>query len=42
MRQYGDWIFFRYLSERFPDAEGGMPTVIRDMWEQRRRRDRWT
>ena len=28
---YGTWIFFRYLSERFPAAQGGMPTIVRDM-----------
>lgn len=33
MRQYGDWIFFRYLTERDPEAEGGLPTLIRDIWE---------
>jgi hypothetical protein len=30
--QYGDWIFFRYLTERFPDAAGGLPTLVRDAW----------
>lgn len=34
VRQYGDWIFFRYLTEHWPDAEGGLPTVIRDIWER--------
>ena len=29
---YGDWIWFRYLSERFPSAVGGMPTIVRNMW----------
>jgi hypothetical protein len=33
-RQYGDWIFFRYLTERFPDAEGGLPTLVRSIWER--------
>jgi hypothetical protein len=33
-RQYGDWIFFRYLTEHLPDAEGGLPTLVRSMWEQ--------
>ncbi|WP_028637459.1 MXAN_6640 family putative metalloprotease [Nocardioides sp. URHA0032] len=32
VRQYGDWIFFRYLTERYANAEGGLPTIIRDMW----------
>jgi hypothetical protein len=33
-RQYGDWIFFRYLTERFPDAAGGLPTLVRAAWER--------
>ena len=33
-RQYGDWIFFRYLTERFPAAEGGLPTLVRSIWER--------
>ncbi|MDQ4055566.1 MAG: hypothetical protein M3237_23135, partial [Actinomycetota bacterium] len=28
---YGTWIFFRYLSERYPASQGGLPTVVRDM-----------
>jgi hypothetical protein len=32
-RQYGDWIFFRYLTERFPHAKAGLPTLVRDAWE---------
>ena len=31
---YGDWIWFRYLSERFPSAVGGMPTIVRSMWRR--------
>ena len=34
VRQYGDWIFFRYLTERFPAARGGLPTLVRDMWRR--------
>jgi len=34
LRQYGDWIFFRYLSERYPAAEGGLPVIIRDIWDR--------
>lgn len=34
VRQYGDWIFFRYLTEQDPAAAGGLPTLIRDMWER--------
>jgi hypothetical protein len=33
MSVYGDWIFFRYLTERFPQASGGMPVLIRKIWE---------
>ena len=28
---YGIWIFFRYLSERYNELQGGLPTVVRDM-----------
>ena len=31
---YGIWIFFRRLSERFPARQGGLPTVVRDMWRR--------
>ena len=31
---YGDWIFFRYLSERFTTQTGGMPTIVRDIWRR--------
>ncbi|MBM7516318.1 MXAN_6640 family putative metalloprotease [Nocardioides nitrophenolicus] len=32
---YGAWIFFKYLSEHFPAANGpgGMPVVVRDIWD---------
>lgn len=30
---YGSWIFFRYLSERFPRAQAGLPVIIRRIWE---------
>jgi hypothetical protein len=33
-QQYGDWIFFRYLTEHFPAAKGGMPTLVRSMWQR--------
>jgi hypothetical protein len=33
-RQYGEWIFFRYLSERFPEAQGELPVIVRKMWER--------
>jgi len=32
--QYGAWIFFRYLTEHFTDAQGGLPTLVRNIWEQ--------
>jgi len=31
---YGTWIFFRWLSERFPGSTGAMPTIVRDMWRR--------
>lgn len=31
---YGDWIFFRYLSERYPARYGSMPRIIRDLWRE--------
>jgi hypothetical protein len=34
LRQYGDWIFYRYLTERFPAAQGGLPTLIRQIWRR--------
>jgi hypothetical protein len=34
LRQYGDWIFFRYLTERYTGAEGAMPTLVRSLWER--------
>jgi hypothetical protein len=33
LHHYGDWIFFRYLTERFPDGVG-MPVVVRQMWQR--------
>ena len=32
--QYGEWIFFRFLTEQLTDADGGLPTIVRDMWER--------
>ena len=29
---YGAWIFFRFLSERYPARSGGMPVIVRDIW----------
>ncbi|MFA6575968.1 MAG: MXAN_6640 family putative metalloprotease [Nocardioides sp.] len=31
LRHYGAWIFFRYLTEKYPAEAGGMPTLVRDM-----------
>jgi hypothetical protein len=31
---YGTWIFFRYLTERYPTAQGGLPTIVRAMWRK--------
>jgi hypothetical protein len=31
---YGNWIWWRYLTERFPQEGGtGLPTLVRDVWE---------
>ncbi len=30
---YGVWIYFRYLSEKFPERTGSLPTIILKMWE---------
>ena len=29
---YGNWIFFRYLTEKYRASAGGMPTLVRNMW----------
>jgi hypothetical protein len=34
LRQYGDWIFFRYLTERLAGRKGGLPTLVRELWER--------
>ena len=34
LRQYGDWIFFRYLTENLAGRKGGLPTLVRELWEQ--------
>lgn len=31
--QYGDWIFFRYLSEAFPEQQGPLPSIVLDIWK---------
>ncbi len=30
---YGNWIWFRYLTEKFPEEDGGLPTLVRDIWD---------
>jgi hypothetical protein len=30
---YGVWIWFRYLTEKFPDETGSLPTIVRKFWE---------
>ncbi|MEZ0578124.1 MXAN_6640 family putative metalloprotease [Nocardioides sp. MH1] len=29
---YGAWIFFRHLTEHFPQAQAGLPILVRTMW----------
>ncbi|WP_395695872.1 MXAN_6640 family putative metalloprotease [Nocardioides sp.] len=33
-RQYGDWIFFRWLTERDPRRTGALPNLIRGIWQR--------
>jgi hypothetical protein len=38
---YVSWIFWRFMSERFPEQSGtGLPVVIRDVWERAQGYDR--
>lgn len=30
--EYGGWIFFRYLTERYPTRQGSMPRIMRQLW----------
>lgn len=30
---YGVWIFFRYLTEKFPKEKGSLPEIILDFWK---------
>lgn len=32
--QYGEWIFFRFLAERYPASAGGLPIIVRDIWRR--------
>ncbi len=34
LRHYGEWIFFRYLTERWPAEQGGMPVLVRRLMER--------
>ncbi len=35
MYAYGSWIWWRYLSERFPQDKGsGLPVIVRDVWRK--------
>ena len=31
---YGNWIFFRYLTEKYRTSQAGLPTLVRDMWRR--------
>jgi hypothetical protein len=31
---YGNWVFFQYLTERWPATTGTMPTLVLDLWER--------
>ncbi len=31
---YGNWIYFRYLTERMGRSKAGMPVIIRNMWRK--------
>lgn len=30
---YGNWTWIRYLTEKYPAAQAGLPTVVRTLWE---------
>lgn len=34
LRQYGEWIFFRYLTERWSKAQGELPIIMRRLFER--------
>lgn len=31
---YGGWIFFRWVTEHRPQSQGGLPIIIRSMWQR--------
>jgi len=33
LHEYGDWVFFRYLTERMKTAQGGLPVLVRRIWQ---------
>jgi hypothetical protein len=38
LNHYGNWIFFRYLTERLRASKAGMPVLVRNMWTRASRR----
>ncbi len=32
--QYGNWIFFQYLTERWPAETGSMPRLVLELWQR--------
>ena len=34
MTAYGNWGFWRYLSEQHPDETAGVPNLVREVWEE--------
>ena len=32
--QYGNWVFFQFLSEKWSATTGTMPTIVLDLWER--------
>ncbi len=30
---YGNWTWIRYLTEKYPTAQAGLPTLVRSLWE---------
>jgi hypothetical protein len=33
LNAYGNWIYFRYLTERWTDETSTLPVIVREMWE---------
>lgn len=33
MNAYGNWVFWRYLTEQHPDETAGVPHLVREVWE---------